>query len=323
MLFIRGNIYRKKCEFMRILNFGSLNLDFVYNVGHIVHPGETISSTALEIFPGGKGLNQSIALARAGAAVCHAGMIGEDGDLLLSTCKENGVDITYTQTIEERSGNAIIQVDANGQNSIVLFGGANQCNQKSYVDRVLENFGAEDWLLLQNEISLLDYIIKKAAERGIHIALNPSPYNSKIESCDLSKIHLFFLNEVEGEQMTGQTQPEEILSVMKKQYPQANVVLTLGKRGVVYQAHDAVYTHGIYDVPVVDTTAAGDTFTGYFLEGVSNGEPPKEVLRIASIASSLAVSRKGASPSIPWKNEVQAAKLTEIISNDNDNKIKI
>ena len=295
---------------MKILNFGSLNIDFVYSVDHIVAPGETISSTQLNVYPGGKGLNQSVALARGGAAVFHAGMLGEDGEMLRKTCGENHVDSSLIRTVGERSGNAIIQVSAKGQNSIVLFGGANRKNEKANVDEVLSHFGAGDLLLLQNEINLLDYLIERAAQRQMKIALNPSPYDNAVERCDLQKVHWLMMNEVEGSQITGEREPDAILEQIQKRYPQVHTVLTLGKDGVVYQADQHRFYHGIYDVSVVDTTAAGDTFTGYFFAGVARGDFPQECLRIASIASSLAVSRKGAIPSIPWREEVLSADLS-------------
>lgn len=290
---------------MRILNFGSMNIDYVYSVDHIVKPGETISSTKLELFCGGKGLNQSIALARAGAQVCHAGLVGVDGEILLSALKRDGVNIQYVKTSDERSGNAIIQVDDKGQNSIVLFGGANQCNEKGFVDEVLSDFDTGDWLLLQNEVNLLDYMINKAFEKKMNIALNPSPFNEKILQCDLSKVSLFLLNEVEGAQITGESDSAEILCAMRKNDPHICVALTLGKHGVIYQDRENIYKHGIYDVPVVDTTAAGDTFTGYYLASIMQGMPQPEALKAASYASSLAVSKKGASASIPYRQEVE------------------
>lgn len=295
---------------MKILNFGSLNLDYVYSVDHIVEPGETILSTNLDVFPGGKGLNQSIALARAGAQVYHAGMLGPDGGLLLDVLKQNHVDVSYVMQVEERTGNAIIQVGGNGQNSIVLFGGANRKNTKSHVDAALSHFGKGDMILLQNEINLLDYIIEQARQREIKIALNPSPFDGAVRECDLSKVSYFLMNEIEGSQITGQTEPDSILLSMRNDYPSAATILTLGKEGVVYSADGATCEHGIYDIQVADTTAAGDTFTGFFLAALLNGEEIPEALRLASVASSLAVSRKGASPSIPQMDEVRSANLT-------------
>lgn len=290
---------------MRILNFGSMNIDYAYSVDHMVKPGETISSTKLELFCGGKGLNQSIALARAGAPVCHAGMIGLDGDMLLRTCEENGVETHYIQRTGERSGHAIIQVDRSGENSIVLFGGANQVIEKQYVDAVLNDFGESDYLLVQNELNMVDYIIDKAYRRGMTIVLNPSPYNETIKQWDLHKVSLFLINEIEGGQITGSSNPDEILQSMLRQYPDAAVVLTLGKKGAVYQKGDIVLTQCPFETTVVDTTAAGDTFTGYYLASIMRGMPQLEALRMASYAASLAVSQKGASASIPYLQEVE------------------
>ena len=291
---------------MKILNFGSLNLDFVYSVDHIVAPGETISSKSLEVFCGGKGLNQSVALAKAGAKVFHAGMVGPDGAALLETCRENGIDSGCILEVAERSGNAIIQVSSAGQNSIVLFGGANQRNTRENVDAVLSRFDAGDLVLLQNEINLLDYIIDRAADRGMRVVLNPSPFDEKIRACDLRKVGVFLVNEIEGEQITGEKDPDAILRVMREKYPDAAIVLTLGGDGAVYQDRNECVREAARKVKVVDTTAAGDTFAGYFLAGLVNGDPAGLALRRASFAAGIAVSRMGASVSIPLMEEVAA-----------------
>lgn len=289
---------------MKILNFGSLNLDFVYSVDHICVPGETISSTAMQIFCGGKGLNQSVALARAGAPVSHAGLVGEDGRMLVDICRENGVDTTHIRQIDGRCGNAMIQVAADGQNCIVLFGGANQRQRKEWIDEVFAGFAPGDFLLLQNEINHLDYLISEGAARGMRVVLNPSPFDAKVLACDLTKIDFFIVNEIEGGQITGRSDPEEILEAMRKRFPTARVVLTLGGDGAVYQDANERVRENAVKVDVVDTTAAGDTFLGYFLAGVMEGAPTAEILKRASRAAGIAVSRMGATPSIPRRDEV-------------------
>lgn len=290
---------------MKVLNFGSLNVDYVYSVEHIVQGGETISSSKMEVFSGGKGLNQSIALAKAGAPVYHAGQIGEDGDILLDTCKENGVDVTYVRKLDAKGGHTIIQVDANGQNCIILYGGTNQMITKEYVDEVLSNFEKDDYLILQNEINQLDYIIDQAYEKGMKIVLNPSPFDSKLKACDLTKIYLFMLNEIEGEQFTGYSDKDEILTHLAEQFPAARLVLTLGSDGAVYYDGKEKVFQDIFKVKAVDTTAAGDTFTGFFIASVIEGASVAEALRTAAKASSIAVSRHGAAPSIPTMEEVK------------------
>lgn len=294
---------------MKILDFGSLNYDYVYGVEHVVVPGETISSRDMEIFCGGKGLNQAIAAARAGAEVHMAGMVGEDGQLFMDICKENGIDVSYLKQVPGKSGHAIIQLDKNGQNSILLYGGSNRKMTKEYVDEVLTGFSKGDLLLLQNEINMLDYIIDKAYEKGMRILLNPSPYDEKLAACDLTKISVFLINEIEGEQITKEKEPEKMLDVLEEKYPGAGIMLTLGSKGSVYANKGKRYRQDIFKVKAVDTTAAGDTFTGYFAASVLKGMPMEEILRKCAKASAIAVSKKGASDSIPKEEEVDGYEL--------------
>ena len=289
---------------MKILNIGSLNIDYVYNVDHIVQPGETESTGGMNVFLGGKGINQSIALAKAGVNVYHGGMIGEDGQPFLDACQQYGVNHCYIRKVDGRSGHTIIQLDKNAQNSILLFGGANQRLTEEYVDEVLSHFDAGDFLLLQNEINLLPYIVEKAYEKKLQIAMNPSPFDENLRCVDMSKISIFLLNEVEGNQITGRSAPEDILSSMQEMFPEAKIVLTLGKEGAMYAEGEERYYQPIFPVEAVDTTAAGDTFTGYFLAGLIEGMPIQDILKMSAKAASIAVTRAGAVPSIPYRSEV-------------------
>ena len=289
---------------MKVLNFGSLNIDYVYQVESILIPGETQASKDRQIFCGGKGLNQSIALAKAGIPVYHAGMIGDGGEILLETCRENGVNTEFIRKIPGPCGHTVIQVDKDGQNCILLFGGANRSITREFVDEVLAHFDRGDIILLQNEINELDYIIDRAYDKGMMIILNPSPYNDNLKSCDMSKVSLFLVNEIEGYQITGEKEPEKILAAVKEKYPSAKIVLTLGGDGSVYQDGTGVYHQGIFKVKAVDTTAAGDTFTGYFISSIIDGMPVQEGLKMAAKASAIAVSRPGATASIPLRQEV-------------------
>lgn len=303
---------------VKILNFGSLNLDYVYSVQHFVRAGETISSQDMQVFSGGKGLNQSIALARAGAEVYHAGAVGlADGNPLLAALTSSGVNVALTEKIACPSGHAIIQVDDGGQNGILLYGGANRTNSESYIDRVLESFSAGDFILLQNEINLVDRIILKANAIGMRVVLNPSPMDEKIKKLPLESVDYILLNEVEAAGLCGCTDTALLPVMLQEKLPQASILLTLGKQGVVYWESGALtpINHGIYDVPVADTTAAGDTFTGYFIACIMSGKTNEEALRLASVASSIAVSRKGASPSIPTMEEVESADLKLVTKN--------
>lgn len=290
---------------MKILNFGSLNYDYVYNVDHILRPGETLASSKMETFCGGKGLNQSIALAKAGVKVYHGGLVGEDGQLLLDTCTGNGVDVKYICKVEGKSGHTIIQVDKSAQNCILLHGGSNKKLTKSYINQVLDNFTKGDFILLQNEVNELDYIIEKAYEKEMVIALNPSPFDERLHTCGLEKVSIFLLNEIEGEEITGEKDPEQIMDIMLNKYPDSRVVLTLGTDGVLYGDKNQRVKQGIFKVKAVDTTAAGDTFTGYFLSSLFHNEPIAEALKVAAKASAIAVSREGATSSIPTLDEVR------------------
>lgn len=292
---------------MKALCFGSMNIDYVYSLDHIVTPGETIASTKREVFAGGKGLNQSIAMAKAGLPVWHAGISGNGGRLLLDTLEENGVNTSLIREEDTMPGHTIIQVDAGGQNSIILFGGTNQRVTEAYVDTVLRSFGAGDLVLLQNEVNLVDRIIDAAYARGMRVVLNPSPFNEAIGHCNLNHVSLFLVNEVEGAQISGipASQPERILDWFAGHYPQAEVVLTLGAEGAWYSGKGERHFCPARKVKAVDTTAAGDTFSGYFLEGWMNGRPIAECMARATKAAAIAVSRKGAAPSIPLASELE------------------
>lgn len=291
---------------MRVLNFGSLNIDYVYQVPHFVSAGETLASDSLERFCGGKGMNQSVALAKAGLSVYHAGCIGSDGLFLKQELESVGVDVTFIKQVETPSGHAIIQVDSEGQNCILLFGGANQCITKQQVDETLQHFEKGDMLLLQNEMNNLTYLIEQASEKGMQIAFNPSPFADDILSLPLDKIDVFLLNEIEGKQLTHEAKPQRIIATMQERFPNAKIVLTLGKDGVLYYDSEQVYSHPIFPVPVVDTTAAGDTFTGYFLQGYANHEESEQIIRRACAASAIAITKPGAMPSVPTKKQVDA-----------------
>lgn len=292
---------------MKALCFGSMNIDYVYSLDHIVTPGETIASSKREVFAGGKGLNQSVAMAKAGLPVWHAGVSGNGGRLLLDTLEENGVNTSLIWEEDTMPGHTIIQVDAGGQNSIILFGGTNQRVTEEYIETVMQSFGPGDLVLLQNEVNLVDKIIDAAHAKGMRVVLNPSPFNEAIGKCDLNRISLFLVNEVEGAQISGipSTQPEQILQWFAQHHPQAEVVLTLGAEGAWYAGRGERHFCPARKVKAVDTTAAGDTFTGFFLEGWMNGRPIEECMARATKAAAIAVSRKGAAPSIPLASELE------------------
>ncbi len=294
---------------MKILNFGSLNLDKVYTVPHFLRPGETLAAEKVETFCGGKGLNQSLALAKAGGQVFHAGSVGAaDGGMLLDCLRDGGVDISLIRRLEDcATGHAIIQVDPAGENCILLFGGANQAITREQIDWTLAKFASGDLLVLQNEISELGYLISAAAERGLDIVLNPSPMTRALLELPLEKVSWFLLNEGEAADLCGgETDEEKCLDELLRRYPDSRVVLTLGPRGSIYRDKARTVRQRAYPVQVVDTTAAGDTFTGFFLAGIAGGETVEAAMDQAARASAIAIGRQGAAPSIPERAEVLA-----------------
>lgn len=289
---------------MKILNFGSLNIDHVYRVAHFVAPGETASVLSYQKNAGGKGLNQSIALARAGAPVCHAGQIGRDGGFLADLLSAEGVDVTHLGVTDQPTGHAVIQVNPEGQNCILVCAGANGTVSADYMRSVLACFGAEDWLLLQNEVAGLPTLLSLAKERGMRVILNPSPITEELLHTDLSAVDCFILNETEGYALTGETEPFAVPDRLAMLYPRAEILLTLGADGALWQADGKRVYGSACPVEAVDTTAAGDTFTGYFLAARAEGASAEEALSLAAQAAAIAVTRPGAAASVPYRREI-------------------
>ncbi len=289
-----------------ILNFGSLNIDHVYQVTHFVRPGETMSSQSYAVFAGGKGANQSIALARAGAAVVHAGKLGRDGAWLKDKLAEAGVDTRAVALVDTASGHAMIQVNAEGENCIILHGGANQLIDDAHIETSFQDLGEGDTLLLQNEINYdaVPKLCRKAHDFGMRVALNPAPMNDAVFDFPLNLITTFVVNEIEGAEMVGAQEPDAILDAFVKRWPNAEVVLTLGSQGVMYAHGETRLSVPAEKVKAIDTTAAGDTFIGYFMACREDGASVEESLRTACKASAICVARAGAADSIPWRKEL-------------------
>ena len=293
---------------MKILNFASANIDYVYAVDHIVLPGETIPAGSMSVFPGGKGLNQSVAAAKAGGCVYHAGFIGSDGDILFDILRESNVLLENVCRVDEKNGHAIIQVSKNAENSIVIFQGTNGMFSRTYIDKVFGAFSKGDIVLLQNEINNLPYILETASSKGMTVILNPSPFDEKLKELDLGLVSYLILNETEAKGFFGRETPEEIAACAREQYPKLKLILTLGKAGCVYVDSATVLAVPAYEVESVDTTAAGDCFTGYFAALLSRKVSCEQSLQTASMAAAITVSRRGAAPSIPYAWEVEKAR---------------
>ena len=288
----------------RILNFGSLNIDHVYAVEHFVRPGETLNSDRYQIFMGGKGSNQSVALALAGAAVSHAGKLGREGVWLRERLQGYGVDTTFIDIVDGASGHAIIQVDREGENAIILSGGANRMIVADDASRVLRHFERGDYVLLQNEISGIPDIMREAARIAMKIVFNPAPMSRDVASYPLDLVSCFIVNEIEGAELSGADRPNSVLAAMRKRFPKATTVLTLGAQGVLYGDADGTVRVSGVPVKAVDTTSAGDTFIGYFVAETMRGSTPRVALELANRAAAICVTRPGAADSIPKRAEV-------------------
>ncbi|MGN0906971.1 MAG: ribokinase [Bullifex sp.] len=293
----------------RVLSFGSLNIDQVFRVEHIVREGETITSSSVKKSAGGKGGNQSAALAKAGAEVYHAGKIGSDGVFITELLAGYGVDVSLTEVASGFSGQAIIQVDDDGENSIVLYPGENRNITEEEVDKVFSHFSSGDWLVIQNETNALELMMEKAHEKGMTICFNPAPFDESVRKLPLEYVSVLIVNETEGAGLSGVSSSyEETLSALHEMYPAAIVVLTMGDKGSLSAAYDRVFYQEAFQTDAVDTTAAGDTFLGYFVaERIRDASIP-EALCTAAAASALTVSASGAMESIPYLKQVEERK---------------
>lgn len=292
---------------MKVVNFGSLNIDHVYAVEHFCCAGETIHTKSYAQNVGGKGLNQSVAVARSGQKVYHAGLIGKEGAGLAALLSDCGVDLRYLKQTDVPQGHAVIQVQPDGQNCIFIFGGSNMAITPQDIDAVLTQFDAGDYLLLQNEISNLTYLLQAAKARGLRVALNASPISEELLHADLSGVDWLVVNEIECAQMAGCETTQAGYAALKARYPQLGILLTLGSEGSVSWKDGEEIRQCAYPVKAVDTTGAGDTFMGYFVGCLAQGMSRKDAMQHAAMASSIGVTRPGAAASIPEMAEVHAA----------------
>ena len=291
---------------MRIVNFGSLNIDYVYRVDEFLRPGKTKPARSREIFCGGKGLNQSIACARAGLSTFHAGFLGYEGMFLKEKLAESGVATDFIREVKQTCGHAIIQVSDSGQNCILLYPGTNALLTETFADEVLSHFSSGDVALFQNETNLVPELIEKASRKGLKVALNAAPFTEAVKAFPLELADWLFVNEIEGASLSGEAEYHAAARKLRKQYPRTEIILTAGPRGCVYAGAEGTLEEPAADVVPLDTTAAGDTFTGFYLMAALNGEGAKRALQVASAASGLAITRMGAADSIPAIGQVQA-----------------
>ena len=292
---------------MKVVNFGSLNIDHVYAVDHFCRAGETIHTKSYAQNAGGKGLNQSIAIARSGQKLYHAGLLGAEGARLAALLTDCGVDLRYLKRTQIPQGHAVIQVDPTGQNCIFTYGGSNVAVSPQDVDEVLSQFDAGDYLLMQNEMSNLTYMLRAAVQRGLRVVLNVSPISEEILHVDLTGVDWLVVNEIECAAMAGCEDPQMGYETLKRRYPALGILMTLGSEGSVSWKDGEEIRQCAYPVKAVDTTGAGDTYMGYFVGCLAQGMRRQQAMQYASMASAISVTRPGAAVSIPQFEEVRAA----------------
>ena len=289
----------------KLVNLGSLCIDHVYSVPNVARVGETVAGGQHQRFAGGKGLNQSLAAARAGATVVHVGCVGADGAWLAEVLSEAGVDTSGVRvSAEVVSGHAVIQVNPRGENAIVIIGGANRIIGEPDIATALAQLGADDWLLLQNEINDLPAVLDAARQTGARIAFNVAPVDGRERDYNLRGVSLLIINELEARALAGIEQPGPALDHLCHELPECDVVLTLGRDGLIYGRGDLRLSKPAFEVEAVDETAAGDAFIGYLMAALLAGDSVESALLRGSAAGALAVTVAGAATSIPDPDDV-------------------
>lgn len=287
---------------MTIFNLGSINIDHFYRLPHLPLPGETLAALSYRRGLGGKGANQSVAAARAGADLRHIGAVGADGRWMVARLGELGVDCTHVAEVAEASGHAIINIDEAGENAIVLYPGANRAIPAAAVQKALGQAGPGDWLILQNETTLQAEAARFAREQGLFVAYSAAPFDAGAVRAVLPHVTHLLVNEVEAAQLCA------ALETGLPDLPVPYLVMTLGARGAVWQDRAAGTRIEVPALPVtpVDTTAAGDTFAGYLIAALAEGMPADGAMHLAAAAAALKVTRPGTADAIPARAEVAA-----------------
>lgn len=297
----------------KIIVIGSSNTDMVVRTTKLPVPGETVLGGDFLMNQGGKGANQAVAVNRLGGNLIFVTKLGCDifGDQSVSAFREEGIKLDYIfRNREITSGIALITVDENAENSIVVAPGANMSIGTADIDAVVTEMKAGDFLLLQLEIPLstVEYAIGKANEKGVNVVLNPAPVH-KLPCTLFNNLYLITPNRVEAEMLTGVqiTKWDDAVKAANvfTEMGVSNVIITLGSEGCLVKEREMIYRVEAYKVTPVDTTAAGDTFNGALCVALSEGKDMEKAVRFASKAASIAVTRVGAQKSIPYRCELK------------------
>jgi len=283
---------------MPVINIGSINIDYVHRVPHFPAAGETLRNLSYSVGLGGKGANQSIAIAMAGGHVQHVGRVGEDGLWAKAKLDAHNVNTDNVVTDDGASGHAVIYVDNEGENTIVIHGGANETLDDEQINAAIENAQPGDWLLLQNETNMLLPAAQAAKSKGLNVAYAAAPFDAAIAAKMIPHVDLIAVNEIEAAQLA------DTMHMPVNDLPVDKILITKGSKGATYDDGNLNFGIEAFKVTPVDTTGAGDTFTGYFLARLDLGDDPATALKIASAAAAIQVTRPGAADAIPTISEV-------------------
>lgn len=285
----------------RIWGFGSINIDHVHKLDHLPAAGETLASHDYRVQLGGKGANQSVAAARAGAKVCHLGAVGADGLAMRDVMEGYGVDCGGVQVTDAATGHAIIMVDRSGENAILLHGGANHALALDPALEALKSAQAGEYLLMQNETAWQPEIAAAAAARGLKVVYSAAPFAPGAVQAVMPFISMLMMNEVESQQL------QEALGTEIADLPVQTIVVTRGAQGASWHAKGSadIFVPAL-PVPVLDTTGAGDCFAGALVAALSEGVDAPAAMRFATCAAALQVSRAGAASAMPTRAEIEA-----------------
>jgi len=282
-----------------IWNLGSINIDNFYEVPHLPQVGETLAARSFGFGLGGKGANMSVAAARAAARVAHIGAIGPEGRWTRDRLMEYGVDTPHIAEVQTPTGHANIVVDAAGENNIVLFQGANVKLTEAIIGQALTEASPRDYVLMQNETNGQEYCAATAKSLGLHVVYAAAPFDAAAIERLLGRIDILVLNEVEAEQLEADLgKTVDALGV-------ADVIITLGSKGCRWVSNQGDRAFDAYAAEAVDTTGAGDTFTGYLVAGLDRGLRMEDAIDLALKAGALMVMRRGTADVIPDLKEIQ------------------
>lgn len=286
---------------MAIWNLGSINLDLIYGVAKLPARGETVAADTKVEFLGGKGANMSVAAARAAAQVHHIGAVGPDGAWAVERLLEYGVDTQNITRLDSPTGQAIVAVEQSGENQIIIFSGANRQIPEEVINKALLQAQKGDALILQNETNAQVDAARLGKELGLTVCYAAAPFDTEAVQNVLPFIDFLILNAVEAAQL------ENALGLSISDLSVADIIVTKGADGAewIHTRDGTRRSFPARPVEAVDTTGAGDTFTGYVLAGMDRGLPMPQAISQAILAASIMVTRHGTADVIPDLKDLQ------------------